>query len=425
MPTPRSLLGLLSVVGLCVPAAATAQAPAAVNPETHPVLVRGHLDRPGLVELRVADAGGRLVARSPQVPAAGPIALRWAGRDASGAAVRDGRYTLSVLTAAGDRVVPDRTVTVDRTPPRVALTATATTRPTGSPRVRIRVGDAGSPDLIRVRLRVEETTGRRIALGRWRAPGRSDVPLPGRLARRSGPVMVVAEARDAAGNTASSRPRPVVLAPAPGAAHVVRRVSTSRRAVALTIDDGARQDALASMLTTLERERATATFCLNGSVVAGYASALVARLRAAARRGRALPCDHGWSHRTGARTSVGEALRDLGRPAVGQAFGMTPRPFYRPPYGEYGPGIMSAAGTLRYRSVLLWDVDTNDWQGKSPGAITSHVLQHARAGSIVLLHVLPQSASALPAIIRGLRARGLEPIGVGDLIASGRPTAGW
>lgn len=43
----------------------------------------------------------------------------------------------------------------------------------------------------------------------------------------------------------------------------------------------------------------------------------------------------------------------------------------------------------------------------------------------MLLHVLPQSAAALPAIIRGLRARGLEPIGVGDLIASGRPTAGW
>ena len=32
------------------------------------------------------------------------------------------------------------------------------------------------------------------------------------------------------------------------------------------------------------------------------------------------------------------------------------------------------------------------------------------------------SAQALPDIIAGLRARGLQPVGIGDLIAAGRPT---
>jgi peptidoglycan-N-acetylglucosamine deacetylase len=95
-----------------------------------------------------------------------------------------------------------------------------------------------------------------------------------------------------------------------------------------------------------------------------------------------------------------------------------------PPYGAFGPGIMRAAGALGYREVLLWDIDTNDWRGRTPAAITAQVVKEARPGSIALLHTLPQSAAALPDVIRGLRARGLETVGIGELIASGRPVGG-
>lgn len=415
------------------PAAGAAAAVAApVNPDRRAVVVAAELAAPEMVHLRVSDARGRVVSTSPDTLAAGPVRMTWRGRrgpEGRGETVPDGRYVLEVVAAgSGLPAAPPRVVVVDRTPPRVArVHSTAAVRASRSPLVRVVVRDSASPRGIRVRLQVTETSGRPVVVGRWRAVG-GPLPLPAaaRAPGRRGPLLVVAEVRDAAGNTAHAAPLAVVVAPGAGHSRLVSRVITRRRAVALTVDDGYRPDALAAMLAVLERERATATFCLNGAAVAGYPSALVTRLRRAARAGRALPCEHGWSHGTGAATSHAAAWADLNRTAVGRAFGMDTAPFYRPPFGAFGPGIMSAAGGLGFRDVLLWDVDTNDWQGRTPAAITSHVLREARPGSIVLLHTLPQSATALADIIRGLRARGLEPVGVGELLSSGTPSrGGW
>ena len=42
----------------------------------------------------------------------------------------------------------------------------------------------------------------------------------------------------------------------------------------------------------------------------------------------------------------------------------------------------------------------------------------AKAGSIVVMHALPQTADALPAILDGLRARGLRSVGLAQLTRS-------
>ena len=71
---------------------------------------------------------------------------------------------------------------------------------------------------------------------------------------------------------------------------------------------------------------------------------------------------------------------------------------------------------------MLWDVDTNDWRGPSASAITQRAVGGARKGSIILMHTKPNSAAAMPAIIRGLKAKGLRPVGLGELFSAGRPT---
>ncbi len=66
--------------------------------------------------------------------------------------------------------------------------------------------------------------------------------------------------------------------------------------------------------------------------------------------------------------------------------------------------------------VSYWDVDTNDWRGRSASQITNAVLRGdrltppARAGSNVLMHSRGNTPAALPDIIRGLRAKGLQPL---------------
>src|SRR5438270_699230 len=83
----------------------------------------------------------------------------------------------------------------------------------------------------------------------------------------------------------------------------------------------------------------------------------------------------------------------------------------RPPGGSWDDQVVTAAKDQGLR-VVNWNVDPQDWRANtSAKQITRRVLTHAGAGSIVDLHDGGgnQSATvkALPAIIKGLRKRGL------------------
>jgi peptidoglycan/xylan/chitin deacetylase (PgdA/CDA1 family) len=94
-------------------------------------------------------------------------------------------------------------------------------------------------------------------------------------------------------------------------------------------------------------------------------------------------------------------------------------PFFRPPYGSTDSSVVQGAGAASYSRVVLWDVDTNDWRGRSPSQIASTVVGSSRGGSIVLMHVLRNTADALPSILHGLKARGLKPVSLHRLFAAG------
>jgi peptidoglycan/xylan/chitin deacetylase (PgdA/CDA1 family) len=47
--------------------------------------------------------------------------------------------------------------------------------------------------------------------------------------------------------------------------------------------------------------------------------------------------------------------------------------------------------------------------------IAQRVLSNVRPGSIVVMHLKPQTAAALPAILRGLKARGYEAVSLPEL----------
>ena len=79
----------------------------------------------------------------------------------------------------------------------------------------------------------------------------------------------------------------------------------------------------------------------------------------------------------------------------------------------HAAGLAADAG---YRQTVVWDVDPRDWTSPGVGAIVARAVRPARSGSIILLHVKPQTARALPFIIRSLRHRRLRPIGLDQLI---------
>ncbi len=106
-----------------------------------------------------------------------------------------------------------------------------------------------------------------------------------------------------------------------------------------------------------------------------------------------------------------------GAAAIEAATGSPPGPWFRFPYGARDARTIDLVNDECYVAVR-WSVDSLGWKGTSGGMTTAkvrdRVLAAARPGMIVLMHVganpddgTTLDAAALPAVIAGLRAKGL------------------
>ncbi len=99
------------------------------------------------------------------------------------------------------------------------------------------------------------------------------------------------------------------------------------------------------------------------------------------------------------------------------ATGISPRPFFRPPYGAVNTNVLQAVGEAGYDYSCLWSIDPRDWDGKSARAITSQVLNNLYPGSIVLLHInRTNTPEALSGILDGIIKKGYRAVPLSQLM---------
>lgn len=387
-------------------------------------VVRIHVEAPVSLTLRVLAPDGQVVRPLLEGEPAGPgdLQVPWEGDSSDGGILPDGRYLISVQAEdeIGGAWAAETVVVLDTRPPSVRWLDVRPDpyRGRGGVHLSFRASDR-SPEMTATAL-VVDAIGRRVArlrqgvVGgtarlRWDgfdAQGRE--PTPG---LRTATVLI----RDDAGNVGASRPRPF-RDHRPVTTRVVRRVEGAGNRVALTFDDCYDEAAWERILDVLDaRDAGGSFFCLGPYVRAnpGLARRTVAS-------GHTIG-SHGWDHASVLALSASE-LRNRVRREAGawwQVAGATPVPFYRPVGGEYSAQALGAVGQEGFSFTVLWDVDPWDWSRPGAPAIAQRVLAHARGGSIVVLHAIDQSASALPAIIDGLRARGLEPVTLTELLRAG------
>ena len=94
---------------------------------------------------------------------------------------------------------------------------------------------------------------------------------------------------------------------------------------------------------------------------------------------------------------------------VSQLNGGPSASYARPPYGSYNFTTKNALAAKSMR-MWLWNLDTEDWTGKSQSSVVSYVVSNAYAGSSVLMHMqyAAFNKDALTKIKAGLAARGLS-----------------
>ncbi|HEX5225050.1 MAG TPA: polysaccharide deacetylase family protein, partial [Solirubrobacteraceae bacterium] len=211
---------------------------------------------------------------------------------------------------------------------------------------------------------------------------------------------------------------PSVLAYTP----FVREGSGSSRDVALTFDDGP-GPYTPGVLDVLERLHARATFFAIGRMLRYFGASTEREIRDGDVIG-----DHTENHPMLARLSAHDQREELFEAIARIEFLGAPRAnLFRPPYGSFNAAtfrLLHALGLL----MVLWSVDTNDYTQPGVSVIVERALAGAHPGAIILMHDgggnREQTIAALPAIVRGLRARHLNVVTVPQLLADEPPRAG-
>jgi peptidoglycan-N-acetylglucosamine deacetylase len=105
-----------------------------------------------------------------------------------------------------------------------------------------------------------------------------------------------------------------------------------------------------------------------------------------------------------------------------------PRPrLFRPPYGSFNATTFHILHQL-HLLMVLWSTDTSDYTLPGVQAIVQRALAGAHPGAIILMHDAggdrSETVAALPAIVRGLRRKGLEPVTIPRLMLDDPPPHG-
>jgi peptidoglycan/xylan/chitin deacetylase (PgdA/CDA1 family) len=189
--------------------------------------------------------------------------------------------------------------------------------------------------------------------------------------------------------------------------HVQRFGPAARREVALTFDDGPGPQT-GAILDELDSLHAAATFfviCRNALARPD----LVRRMRA---QGMVVG-DHTWSHPPMSRLSASAQrwqLRSTQR-EIARIIGVRPL-FFRPPMWMWDATTAREVASLGMVGVLF-TVETQDWRRPGVQAIVDAAMR-AGPGAVIALHDAggdrTQTLDALPEIVQGLRAKGLEPV---------------
>ena len=171
--------------------------------------------------------------------------------------------------------------------------------------------------------------------------------------------------------------------------------------VGLTYDDGP-SGSTPALLTALRQNGLRATMFNQGQ----YAAANPAQVRAQVSAGTWVG-NHSYTHPHLTQQSQATIDSEISRTqqAIAGAGGGTPR-LFRPPYGETNATVRAVEARYGLTEVL-WQVDSQDWNGASTDAIVA-AAGRLTNGQVILMHDWSaNSRAAIPRIAQGLAARGL------------------
>ena len=180
--------------------------------------------------------------------------------------------------------------------------------------------------------------------------------------------------------------------------------------IALTFDDGP-SDFTDRLLDCLEANNVKATFFLAGQEVEYFQEPV--------KRMEELGCEignHSYDHPDLTTLSADDAASQLSRTdQLIQDLTGHIATVVRPPYGSYNDTVAETAA----RPLILWSVDTLDWETQNADSTVQNVMDNASDGQIILMHdIFKESVDAAEIFIPQLLQEGYQLVTVSELAAA-------
>lgn len=189
-----------------------------------------------------------------------------------------------------------------------------------------------------------------------------------------------------------------------------QKINMHKPMVALTFDDGPNPIYTQIILDTLEKYKATATFFDLGDLMEQFPSV--------SQRESSLSCEvacHSYNHKNYTRLSDSEIIHDMNKTAeIFHKVLMQDPAFFRPPYGCCDDRIKK----LVNMPLILWSVDTRDWESRNPETILNVIKQYGNLdGKVILMHsIYESSARAVAMLIPYLLDKNYQLVTISQMI---------
>ena len=328
----------------------------------------------------------------------------------------DGMHTVEARPLGGGDVAASVKVGIDTTPPEVTAAKVSPERTDGTGSLTLSF-TAPAEDGVTVEWAVVDVLDKPVGEKGTPAPPAGAVTLQWQIPEVGGETLgpgtywLRVLARDRAGNVTEERA--AVACVHPVKARVITSLPAAGKEVALTFDGGSGYAWRSLMNELYSHDQAGTWFC-TGVSVDKYPD--MAQLAVDQRQTIG---NHSYDHPDFSTISYAEQVSQLERnsDAWWKACKAIPQPFFRPPYGSQTATTVKAAGDAGYRYVVMWNGDAGDWRDLPASQVAANALAAAKPGAIIVFHTQWNSDAALPAVLKGLKKKGLKAVSLAQLCA--------
>lgn len=231
------------------------------------------------------------------------------------------------------------------------------------------------------------------------------------------PTVEASPALEAATIPPPVRGRPQVISHGPPEAVAARQV-------AITIDDGLSAECSDAYVTLAERTGIHLTLDPNGCY-GGIWDPLSEKLRPLIEAGQVQIANHTFNHYALTHLSDAQVTAQLERNEewIQKTFGITARPWWRPPYGFHDERTDGLAAAIGYTNVLMWNGSYGDSTLLTPQVLLAQAEKYLEPGTVMLGHANHPTVSHLfPQIAEIIASRDLTPVTLDEMFGTSRST---